>query len=249
MNCEKRQKLLHLYREGELSGRQAKSLDRHLERCPECRTVQERLGRLEMTVRKLRENVPVSANPEMLTGRIMNAVAGLQGDPRSAGFSASLSSAAQDDRLSPDRRRDSFRHPAPGWLFGTGRIRFSLAAAVALVVVAFFIQESMILSRISRLEGRMAVISTNQAAQVSLREAFPNVDGIDGIQKSILTRSAGREEWVRIRKADLDRLIRIVRKQVPGINTLDEAMSVDQKTMLQILRRNSGIVHQLLQSS
>ena len=91
----------------------------------------------------------------------------------------------------------------------------------------------------------MAVISTNQAAQVTLRNALPSVEGIHGT----LTESAVREEWVRIRKTDLERLVRIVQKQYPEIRTVNEALSVDQETMLRILRKNSGIVHQLIHSS
>jgi hypothetical protein len=242
MNCKKTRNLLHLHREGELSERQVESLKRHLEDCPDCAAELERISRLEETVRRARENAPKPANPEALTGRIMNAIAGPIGD-------SSLHPAAQNDGRNPIRRMEGFNRPALSRLFGAGRIRFSLAAAAFAIVGTFFIQESMILSRISRLEGRMAVISTSQTSPASLRNALQPAEGIDGIPKITLTQSALQEEWVRIRKTDLDRLLRIVQKQYPGIRTLDEALSVDQDTMLRILRNNSGIVRQLLQSS
>lgn len=234
MNCGKFQKILHLHREGELSERQAKSLKRHLEDCSDCSAELERISRVEEIIRQVRVSSPRPASPEKLTRHIMNAVAGLQGE---------------NDRTSPKRAMEGFSRPALSGLFNFGRLRFGLAAAVALVVGAFFIQESMILSRISRLEGRMAVVSTNRAETITIRNALPAVEGINGIPSISLTQSALQEEWVRIRKKDLTRLIRIVQKQYPEIRTLDEALSVDQKTMLRILRKNSGIVNQLLQSS
>jgi hypothetical protein len=249
MNCKKNRMLLHLRREGELSGRQAKSLERHLEQCPECAAVLERLARLEETVLQGRKNSPKPINPEMLTGRIMNAVAriNMHGHSERVPVSGTSEESLGGIYTRPGTPRYGGRTPGRFW--GSSGIRFGLAAAVALVVGAFFIQESMILSRISRLEGRMAVISTNQAAPVSLRNALQPVEGIDGIRRISLTQSAAQEEWVRIRKTDLTRLIRIVQKQHPEIRTLDEALSVDQETMLRILRENSGIVRQLIQSS
>jgi hypothetical protein len=214
----------------------------------------ERINRLEETIRLARVNAPRPASAEKLTGNIMNAVARINRHGHSERVAVSAASEESPGRVpvrlgNPERSMKGFSRPALSGLFNSGRLRFGLAAAVVMVVGAFFIQESMILSRISRLEGRMAVISTNQASQVTLRGTFPAVEGIDGISGIGLTQSAAQEEWVRIRKTDLTRLIRIVQKQHPEIRTLDEALSVDQETMLQILRKNSGIVNQLLQSS
>jgi hypothetical protein len=265
MNCKRCQKWLYFYREGELSERQAKSLNRHLERCPECAALLDRIGRLEDTVRQARENAPRPGDPEILTGRIMHSITSINTNCHSVRVPASVPSIMRKkSSLGPAEGGSSEESHGgltsrPGATVYNGRksgrrwnssgIRFGLAAAAVAVVSAFFIQESMILSRISRLEGRMAAVSTNQAAAVSLRDAFPVVEGINGIPNVSLTQSVAQEEWVRIKKTDLERLIRIVRKQHPEIRTLDEALSVDQETMLRILRKNSGIVRKLLKSS
>jgi len=259
MNCKRNQKWLHLYREGELSGRRAKSLNRHIERCPECAAVRKRIARMEATVGRIRVNAPQSEHPEMIRNRIMDAIASLPRDSRRA-----ETSVAQNDGLNPKWKSDRFGRFALGILFHARRIRFGLAIAAAMIVLVFFVQESMILSRISRLEDRMSTVAMNPAAATPMRSGIPlTLAGIRNIPEAAVGAAAIGEEWITVRRADIETLLRsvqdsrrfnalilkIIQKQYPAIRQLDEEMFLDSEKVIRLLRENPMIIRQFLQSS
>ena len=257
MNCKRHQKLLHLYREGELSDRQVRSLNRHLERCQECTAIHKRIVRLEATVQRVRGNVPQLANPEMTSDRIMDAINALPRD-------SSRASVARNERSNPKWTPDHFGRFALGGPFHARRIRFGLAIAATMIVLVFFVQESMILSRISRLEDRMSTVAMNPAVATPMRSGIPlTMDGIRNIPEAAVGAAAIGEEWITVRRADIETLLRsvqdsrrfnaqilkIIQKQYPGIHRLDEELSLDSEKVIRILRENPMLIRQLLQSS
>jgi anti-sigma factor RsiW len=268
MNCKKHQKRLHLYREGELSGRQVKSLDRHLERCPHCAAVLRRIGRLEATVGRMRDEIPQMKHPEMISGRIMNAIAGMSGDSRRAersAFSAIQDVDRHSERVPVSGMNEESPIRAPKTMFHARKgIRFGLAAAAAAIVIVFFIQESVILSKISMLEERMAKPEMNSAMTIPARSGYPLTrDGIRKLPVAAVGAAAAGEEWIAVRTSDLEvllrsvqdsrrfnaQLLKIIRKQYPGIRSLDAEMSIDSEKVIRMLRDNPMIVRELLQSS
>ncbi|HEX9934346.1 MAG TPA: zf-HC2 domain-containing protein [bacterium] len=251
MNCKRYQKKLHLYRTGELSGRQVEKLERHIEQCPSCAAVRESIDRMETEVGRMRINIPRLKNPEKRCNRIMDAVSEMQ-------KASLLPSVPRKEMIlhgggcggSEGFRLKIFGRIRLSPLLDSPRARFGLAAAAALIVCAFFIQESLILSRISMLEKRMNAVSANRAASVSFRSVYPSAfEAINGIPGSARFPSAVREEWVKVRKTDLETLLKIVRRQYPEIETLDTSLFADPEIMMRILRKNPGIIRQILQSS
>ncbi len=62
MDCRKCQSLLNAYLDGELEGRQFAELERHVERCPDCKAELERMMRMRELLRELSEvEVPLGA--------------------------------------------------------------------------------------------------------------------------------------------------------------------------------------------
>jgi hypothetical protein len=62
MNCKKIEKLLYLYRNGELKKREAQTLQRHLDGCAACRSVLEQLRKIDNALEKERERAVSSVS-------------------------------------------------------------------------------------------------------------------------------------------------------------------------------------------
>jgi hypothetical protein len=172
--------------------------------------------------------------------------------------------AAQNDGLNPKWKPGRFGRFALGGLFHARGIRFGLAVSAAVIVLVFFVQESMILSRISRLEDRMSTVAMNPAVATPLRSGIPlTMDGIRNIPEAAAGAAAIGEEWITVRREDIETLLRsvqdsrrfnaqilkIIQKQYPGIRQLDDEMSIDSEKVIRILRENPMLIRQLLQSS
>jgi hypothetical protein len=216
------------------------------------------------TVQRMRVNAPQLANPEIMGERIMDTIVALPKDSRRAEPSASLPSVARNDRSNPKWKPDRFAFFAFSNSSHTRRIRFGLAITAAMIVLVFFVQESMILSKISRLEKHMAAVPMHSAVTVPIRSGITLMpDEIKNVPGSAFSIAAIGEEWIAVRRTDIESLLRsvqnsrrfnallleIIQKHYPGIRSLDAEMSIDSEKVIRILRENPMIIRELLQSS
>jgi hypothetical protein len=190
----------------------------------------------------------------MISNRIMDAIAALPRD-----FSV-----ARNERSNPKWTPDHFGRFALGGPFHARGIRFGLAVASAMIVLVFFIQESLVLSKISRLEERMATVTMAPAVTMPTSSVISlTPDEIKNVPGSAFGIAAMEEEWVAVRRADLETLLRsvqdsrrfntlllkIIQKKYPAIRRLDEEMALDSGKVIRILRENPALIQQFLQST
>ena len=86
MNCDGARSLLYLYRDGELSNRQADELLHHLHSCESCRLEKERIEEVESFARKLRSFKPGLRHPERLTSTIVAHIRGADSEQKPVSF-------------------------------------------------------------------------------------------------------------------------------------------------------------------
>ncbi len=197
MRCRTAERLIYLHREGERSPARERRLDRHLQNCPSCgaeaRRIRDTLDRVE----GLKDPEHGTSDPMALTESILTRIRYLEGGVR----------ARSGARLaSPFGRRT----------FGS-RIQPIVAAAVLLLVVGILTEGFLILDRITLLEKRLegyrtspittaSIVSTevlNRGLQ-QLRELEARIEARIGIDPSL---AASPDEWIVIRRSDLDQLL------------------------------------------
>jgi hypothetical protein len=135
MNCERYEKLLYLYRPGELAPEEVRRLRAHLARCPRCAEIASSLNRAGDMTERLRLAPPTSENPEALAERIMMAI-DREPRPSASGLSRML-----------DRIADGLERPP---------VRFAAAAFVCSVTAVFLIQQATLFLSVRALEQRAA---------------------------------------------------------------------------------------------
>lgn len=74
MNCDRYRRTLYLYRDGELSNREAADLVQHLHACESCRLEKERIAKAEDKVRRARSFDPVMNSSDFVASSIMSRV-------------------------------------------------------------------------------------------------------------------------------------------------------------------------------
>ncbi len=135
MSCKNYQKLLHLNRPGEISPRQRRKLEQHLARCGTCSQEKIRIEKADHNITAAREAKPELTDPGLLTAGILRTIRGLQFTPRK-------------------NRLDFLSLP---------KIRLALIGISAILIGVFFLQEFVVLYRVSQLEQKMARQSGKQA--------------------------------------------------------------------------------------
>jgi len=143
MSCKHYQILLHLNRPGDISPRQRRKLERHLVQCAACSQEKTRIEKADQYIKTVRETTPKLKEPGLLTAGILRTIRGTQFLPRK-------------------NRLDFFSLP------GT---RLTLIGISALLVGAFFLQEFLVLYRVSQLEQKIARQSSKQAGLVEILTA------------------------------------------------------------------------------
>ena len=78
MNCDGYRRMLYLYRQGELSNREAEEVVQHLHSCERCRMEQERIGTIDEIIRRLRSHTPAVGDPGLMTSSIMTEIRSVQ---------------------------------------------------------------------------------------------------------------------------------------------------------------------------
>lgn len=194
MSCKPYVKALHLNRPGELSKRQMQKLKRHLTACESCSELKKRIERAERAVAAYKKLEPPVPEPGRLADSAIQLVCA--------------------QKLSTQRTERSFsvfldRLTLP-------KVRFGLLVSAAVIVAAFFVQESVILSRLSHLEKKMTLNSNAFQIEFTDLESLldrmvesPNVLQNAGVLKSI--RAMSENERVSVKRGDLERFIRSYR--------------------------------------
>ncbi len=129
MNCDGYRRMLYLYRQGELSNREAEELVQHLHSCESCRLEQERIGAVDEIVQRIRSYTPVVEDPRLLTSAIMSKVRSAQANDESQGIL--------------DKLLDLFALP---------QVRIAASAFVVLVTGTFLFQYLTLFTDIHSLE-------------------------------------------------------------------------------------------------
>ena len=86
MNCDGYRRMLYLYRQGELTNREAEELVQHLHSCESCRMEQERIGAVDEIVRRLRSQTPAIEDPNLMTSRVMAKIRSVENEDASPGM-------------------------------------------------------------------------------------------------------------------------------------------------------------------
>jgi hypothetical protein len=174
MKCARCREWMHLNRPGELDAASALELKRHLAACPECREAAARAARSARTLERaavlLRENPPVPSAG--MTDRI-------------------LAAGRKKERTMP------FAGSPAARFFGARPARLSFALAASAAVLFFAGQEALVMSRVGRLENRMAVLSAARPA---------GGERLTELRSGFSAGAPDAEEWVAVRRSDLEAL-------------------------------------------
>jgi ribosomal silencing factor RsfS len=227
------QKLLHLYRSGELSRRQAKKLERHLNCCEGCAREKRQIEKTERLMAKARSTTPLLPNPQQLTEVIMQA---LQYEK-----SAELV-----------KKGVKYESRWFDWFYMT-RVRFALVSIVLVVLGIFIFQSTMILHRVSSLEQKMAL----QAARAE-REWYPRPKKVmlRALEDAARVPDNWPDDWVVIDRKTLDVLLRVyekwhrgderglyqLEKDFPLFEKLDFADGIKKSELKEILKNKKQIL-------
>jgi hypothetical protein len=234
MGCKRFQKQLHLNRHGELSEREKRLLDRHLASCADCSAEAERIQRADLSIAAVRGKQPVPSNS--LADRIV----------------ASIPSPDQDMPLFKTVRRRVDEVIESRWT------RFGLAAAASFAMLAFFLQEAHVLYRVSRLEKRMTAVSESRTGSIPfIQWGVPSaVERMSMAAQAENAIAELPEEWVAVRKTDLEALVKsyrdsrrfnevllnVLQEYRPELNRLNDAALSDIDGWIRLLQQRPHLI-------
>ena len=141
MSCKHYQKLLHLNRPGEISPGQRRKLQRHLNRCAACSKEKIKIEKADDYIAQVRKTKPELSDPGLLSAGIMRTIRGIR-------FT---------------RRKN------PLDFLALPKTRLALIWISAILVGIFFLQEFLVLYRVSQLEHKM---SQQPGKQTGLHEVL-----------------------------------------------------------------------------
>jgi hypothetical protein len=136
MKCNKAHKWIALYREGELEAGIQQRLREHLAKCESCSQLYQAYMQNDETIAPIRSQIPVPDNMDIITGRIMNAIAETKKRPGETGFA---------DRI--NRIVDLVMLPA---------VRRIAVACILFIAAVFIYQQSYIYTRTAMLEKQLS---------------------------------------------------------------------------------------------
>ena len=236
MRCDYYKKLLHLNRSGELSESEQKKLDNHLRICPDCNKMKQELEKMSTAVKTVKENESVLSDPQTLTTNIIQTI-------------------SKSEKKKIKRRETVFDNILD--IFSMGRLRYSLAAVVSVILLIFLTQQIYIINKISGLEDRIDTVSLKRISEdsiiistESIRQIF-DVSKFTQFENNDLYRQLVNNETITIDRRALKSLMEkykalqsenlilrmILRDRFPNF---DE--SVFQKELDRIKRRKTDII-------
>jgi hypothetical protein len=184
MNCDYYKKLLHLNRPGELTVRQQKKLEKHLNKCPVCYALKLKIEKMDEVVQTLKEQKPVLSDPNTLTKSIIQEIS--KPEIREIKKQSSIFEQIQN-------------------IFSMGRFRYSAAAFASALLLLFMIQQIYIVNKIGSLETRISNVSSDnkksentvEISSESIRKLF-DVSRLPKIKNNALYRQLVSGETVTI---------------------------------------------------
>jgi hypothetical protein len=246
MNCERNRRLLYLYRDGELTVRQTKKMERHLHTCNACRREKNRIESAARKISLAGETVPGLADPVLLTRAIMEKI-----EDEAYGNTADFRESCKMDVFLQ-------RLTTPG-------LRWAAVGTVLLIVGTFIFQGMMLLHRITVLEEKMAqrsnfVIPDTQSTAGPRAELALILDKMEDIYEGI----PEDKEWVIIDKGTLrqlmtfylhwrdkeGKLLHQMRDEIPLLETVEAfkklpGRRVSREELKKILARKDTILKNL----
>jgi len=145
MKCSKAHKWIALYREGELEPGLQEKLREHLAQCESCSRLYQTYIKNERIAALIRSANPEPDNKELLTGRIMNALADIKDTSGQPSLMAIFA-----------RLLEIFMLPL------TRRVAL---ACVLIIAVAFGFQQTYIYSKVTKLENQLAAAGETYRAK------------------------------------------------------------------------------------
>ncbi len=131
MNCRTCQKWLHLYGEGELSASQRRKIDHHLQSCFRCQKVAKRIELFKQSVASFNKDIPEMDQPDLLINQVM-------------------------DSIQQHEKKSRYRPSFDRWMWlGRPAVQMAMACILLIFISSLFIQETIILNRVSHLEGKI----------------------------------------------------------------------------------------------
>lgn len=222
MHCKHYQKALYLYRKNELTNRQQKKLDHHIAKCPYCSRIKQKLEIMDTIAVKIRKSEPNFSDPDKITDNVL----------------AEIYTSAPDVPLTrSDKISDNLLN-----FISLPKVRLALLVFGIMIITTFFLQEFMILSKISNLEKKLALHSENRHLEENIlfKKSFlfsdmHNMDQLKNLQDFINAYSEFSNGWSIIKISRLESLIRSYK------NILQE-----NKLLLKDLEKRNPIFHSLL---
>ena len=167
MSCKNYQKLLHLNRPGEISPGQRRKLERYLTRCAACSQEKIKIEKADDYIAAVRETKPELTEPGLLSAGILRTIRGTRFSPR--------------------------KNPLD--FLSLPKTRLALIGISAILIGVFFLQEFLVLYRVSQLEQKMSQQPGKQAGfHEVLTAKFSRGSVIRAFEKSEFLKNARLDE-------------------------------------------------------
>ena len=131
MNCRTCQKWLHLYGEGELSSLRRRKIDHHLQLCPRCQKVAERIELFKQSITSFNKTTSEMDQPELLANQVM-------------------------DSIQLHEKKSLQRSGLDQWMWlSRPAIQMAMVCFLFIFISSLFIQETVVLNRVANLEKKI----------------------------------------------------------------------------------------------
>lgn len=206
-DCRNIERLLYLYREGELSAGDRAAVADHTRTCARCRAILEHLVSIDDTLRAGREEVPVLQGGNALVEKAMARISGLE------------VSAAQEARGRPLE------------MFILRRLRPALASAVIVGALLFAFEQSRDVIRIDELEARLQNAGSGARpfaglpSQIDPSAALPMLKRAGVMADPAELLRSGLFDFLRRKEGLFDELAR----KYPGLSTVVLEDGIDER--------------------
>lgn len=147
MKCGRTNKLLYL-NDGELSAAEKTEVDIHLSHCSQCREEKERIIKCGIIVERLRNSTSMPIDETAFADSVMEAVNNLPERKKVYSFSLFL------DHVSV--------------FFMNSAVRAAAVSIILLLITTFLFQQYLLLSNVSELEGKLALVKENSLTEASI---------------------------------------------------------------------------------